>query len=63
MATGRGQQLLQPLAVALAEGLLHLQQGVVTLAVLRLDKGGRRGKQGTGDKRCQNSKQLHGGIM
>ncbi|MNW06318.1 hypothetical protein D3C71_2027020 [compost metagenome] len=62
MATRGGQQLRELVAVAFAKRLLHLQQGIVTL-VLRLDKGRSGGQQGAGDKGCQNSKQLHGGII
>ena len=58
-----GQQLFELLAVALAEGLVHLQQGVVA-TVLRLDKGRSGGQHGGGHKGCQNrSEQLHGGII
>ena len=58
-----GQQLFELLAVALAEGLVHLQQGVVA-TVLRLDKGRCSGQHSGGHKGCQNrSEQLHGGII
>ena len=58
-----GQQLFELLAVALAEGLVHFQQGVVA-TVLRLDKGRCSGQHSGGHKGCQNrSEQLHGGII
>lgn len=61
-ARGR-QQLRELVAVALAERLLHLQQGIVT-TVLRHDKGRGGGQQGGGHKGCQNrSEKLHGGII
>ncbi len=62
MAARARQQRGKPLLVALAEGLLHLQDGVIA-AVLR--PGPRRGGgQGSaGDQRCQNLHPKHWGIM
>ena len=63
MAACRRQQLRELVAVALAERLLHLQQGIVT-TVLRHDKGRGSSQQGGGHKGCQNrSEKLHGGII
>jgi hypothetical protein len=53
MAARGGQELFKLFAVALAKGLLHLQQGIVP-PILRLDKGRSRGQHGGGDKGCQN---------
>ncbi|BEP95082.1 hypothetical protein GmRootA79_34660 [Acidovorax sp. A79] len=63
MAACGGQELLEFLAVSLAEGLLHFEQGIVT-TVLRHDKGRGGGQQAGRDKGCQNrSEKLHGGII
>jgi hypothetical protein len=63
MTARGGQQRGELGPVALAEGLAHLQQGLVA-AVLRHGQRRCQGDRRGSDERCQNLRQqLHPGIM